>query len=292
MLSPSKKKRKDFIKKLSNNYRIIVLKDDSFEERFASNLTPMKIIFILVVGFFLAGAFFWMLFAHTPIKYNIPGYPHEEIINADIQNKIKADSLQQIVASNELYYKNLKAVLRGEKIEEIKPGSDTIPVKGADLNFIISEADSLAREDVAKENNFDINHSTLSSEKKFLEELLLFKPVEGVISDGIDFEKGHYGIDVSAPEDTRVKSILPGTVIFSGFTASGGNEIHVQHSFDLISIYKHNSAVLKNAGEKVIAGESIAVVGNSGEHSDGTHLHFEMWQKGIPLNPESFFSYN
>ncbi len=155
----------------------------------------------------------------------------------------------------------------------------------------MSEEDSLAREKISRESALDLEGSSISKEKTYLEELLLYKPVEGVISDGVDFRNGHFGIDISAPKDTRVKSILYGTVIFSGFTASGGNEIHIQHSFDLVSIYKHNSAVLKNAGEKVIAGESIAVVGNSGEHSDGTHLHFEMWQKGVPLNPESFFSY-
>ena len=121
--------------------------------------------------------------------------------------------------------------------------------------------------------------------------MLLHKPLEGVLSDGIDFKSGHYGVDVSAAEGTRVKSILTGTVVFSGFTASGGNEIHIQHDYNLISIYKHNSAVLKSAGDKIISGESVAIVGNSGEHSDGTHLHFEMWQKGTPLNPEDYFSF-
>ncbi len=142
-----------------------------------------------------------------------------------------------------------------------------------------------------QENELDISESNLSESKKFLEEVLLHKPLEGVLSDGIDFKSGHYGVDVSAAEGTRVKSILTGTVVFSGFTASGGNEIHIQHDYNLISIYKHNSAVLKSAGDKIISGESVAIVGNSGEHSDGTHLHFEMWQKGTPLNPEDYFSF-
>ncbi len=291
MLSPSKRKRKDFVKKLLSNYRITVLKDDSFEEKYTGNLTPVKIIFIIVVSFFLFGAFFWLLYAYTPIKYSIPGYPHEEIINADIQNKNTADSLARLARANDLYYKNLKAVLRGEEIEEINPSNDSLSTPPEELDFNMSEEDSLAREKISRESALDLEGSSISKEKTYLEELLLYKPVEGVISDGVDFRNGHFGIDISAPKDTRVKSILYGTVIFSGFTASGGNEIHIQHSFDLVSIYKHNSAVLKNAGEKVIAGESIAVVGNSGEHSDGTHLHFEMWQKGVPLNPESFFSY-
>ncbi len=113
MLSPSKRKRKDFVKKLLSNYRITVLKDDSFEEKYTGNLTPVKIIFIIVVSFFLFGAFFWLLYAYTPIKYSIPGYPHEEIINADIQNKNTADSLARLAIAIDFYYKNIKAVLRG-----------------------------------------------------------------------------------------------------------------------------------------------------------------------------------
>lgn len=291
MLSPKKKKKSDVINKLSRNYRFTVLKEDSFEERFSGNLTPIKIIFISTVVVFVFGVFFWCLYAHTPIKYNIPGYPHEKIINADIQNKLSADSIEQITELNELYFKNLKAVLRGEKIAELSDGNNSLTSQKEDLNFTISDVDSLARNQIEQENDLDIDESNITEPKNFLEEVLLHKPLEGVLSDGIDFRNGHYGIDVSAADGTRVKSILTGTVIFSGFTASGGNEIHIQHDYNLVSIYKHNSAVLKSAGDKIISGESVAIVGNSGEHSDGTHLHFEMWQKGVPLNPEDYFSF-
>lgn len=291
MLSPAKKTRKRLIKRLTNSYRFILLKHESYEERFSGTITPIKVIFGSVVLFFLFGVFFWGLYAHTPLKYSIPGYPHEQIINADIENKLKADSLERLAKSHSLYFKNLRSVLQGEDVEEIDFDLDSLSKK-VDLNdYEISKMDSLAREKIEQENNFDLTESTGSNEQSFLEKLLLYKPAEGVISDGVDFENGHFGLDISSAKDTRVKCILDGTVIFSGFTASGGNEIHVQHSFQLVSIYKHNSAVLKSTGEKVMAGESIAVVGNSGEHSDGTHLHFEMWRNGIPLNPEEYFTY-
>ena len=291
MLFPKKKKKKDFINKLSSNYRVTILKETSFEEKFSGNLTPIKTLFISTQVIFGFGLFFWFLYAHTPIKYYVPGYPHEEIITADIQNKLTADSIKQISTLNELYFKNLKALLKGEKIEDISEGKGSLKSQKDDLTFTISDVDSLARNQIEQENELDINESNLSKSKKFLEEVLLHKPLEGVLSDGVDFRGGHYGVDVSASEGTRVKSILTGTVVFSGFTASGGNEIHIQHDYNLISIYKHNSAVLKSAGDKIISGESVAIVGNSGEHSDGTHLHFEMWQKGTPLNPEDYFSF-
>lgn len=291
MLTPAKKKKKKLIKRLTNTYRFILLKHESYEERFSGVISPLKLLLGSIIVFFLFGVFFWGLYAHTPLKYNIPGYPHEQIINADIQNKLKADSLERLAKTNALYFKNLKAVLRGEEVDEISFTTDSVTGKTELDDYEISRLDSLAREKIEQENNFDLTETSSSSQQTFLEQLLLYKPVEGVISDGINLESGHYGIDISSAKDTRVKAILDGTVIFSGFTASGGNEIHLQHSFQLVSIYKHNSAVLKSTGEKVMAGESIAVVGNSGEHSDGTHLHFEMWRSGVPLDPEDYFSY-
>ncbi len=291
MLSPKKKKKKDLVKKLSDRYRVIVLKGASFEEKFSTTVSPIKVLFLFSVQFVFFGVFFWFLYAHTPIKYSVPGYPHEQIIHADIENKYQADSILQLAQMNSVYFNNLKAILRGEEINDLSQGLDSALAKDTELDFELTEVDSLARIQVEEENQLDIDESNISTEKNFLEEVLLHKPVEGVISDGVNIDKGHYGIDVSSAEGTRVKSILAGTVIFSGFTADGGNEIHIQHDFNLISIYKHNSAVLKSAGDKVISGESVAIVGNSGEHSDGTHLHFEMWQKGTMLNPEDYFSY-
>jgi len=291
MLSNKKKKKNSFLAKLSNTYRLVVLKQESYEERFSTTLTPIKIIFFLVMSFFLFGLFFWCVYAYTPIKHNIPGYPHEEIINDDIANKYAVDSLMRISKTNDLYFRNLQAVLRGENPQELDVGTDSIKNLAALNDYEISREDSIARAKVESESAIDINKSTLNQKKNMLEGVLLHKPVEGVISDGLNLKSGHYGIDLAAAEDTRVKAILPGTVVFSGFSASGGNEIHIQHEYNLVSIYKHNSAVLKNQGDKVIAGESIAIVGNSGEHSDGTHLHFEMWQKGQVLNPTDYFAY-
>jgi len=174
-------------------------------------------------------------------------------------------------------------------VKEINFDSLNRVAKQTTLDYEITPADSAAREQISQENQFDIERPT--SKQRFLEQELLFKPTEGVVSDGIDFKSGHFGIDISAPADARVKAILPGTVVFSGFSAGGGNEIHVQHDYNLISIYKHNSAILKKPGEVVTAGESIAIVGNTGEHSSGTHLHFEMWRKGGPLDPAEFFSF-
>ncbi len=289
MISPKKKKSRKFIQKLNDNYRLNVLREVTYEEKFTTNFSILRLILLGVILIFIMGVMFWFLFAHTGLKHHIPGYPSADFLSDELETEALIDSIGEAAAVNELYYQNLRAILAGETVQEINFDSLKRVAKETTLDYKITPADSAAREQISKENQFDIEKP--SSKQRFLEQELLFKPTEGVVSDGIDFKKGHFGIDISAPADARVKAILSGTVVFSGFTAGGGNEVHVQHDYNLISIYKHNSAVLKKPGELVTAGESIAIVGNTGEHSNGTHLHFEMWRKGVPLDPAEFFSF-
>ena len=71
-----------------------------------------------------------------------------------------------------------------------------------------------------------------------------------------------------------------------------GNTIAIQHRDNVITFYKHNSALLKKVGNMVKAGEAIAIIGNTGDHSTGPHLHFELWHKGIPVDPMDFINFN
>ena len=109
--------------------------------------------------------------------------------------------------------------------------------------------------------------------------------------DRFNAQRSHYGVDIAAPKDASIKAIDDGTVVLAAYTAETGYIIQVQHDNDLVSIYKHNSSLLKQEGDKVRAGEAVAIIGETGEYSTGPHLHFEMWRNGVPLNPEIFFSF-
>lgn len=84
---------------------------------------------------------------------------------------------------------------------------------------------------------------------------------------------------------------VDGTVIYTGFDPNHGNVIQLQHKNGFISVYKHNELLLKEVGDHVVAGEAIALVGNTGELSTGPHLHFELWYKGNPVNPEEYIAF-
>ena len=118
--------------------------------------------------------------------------------------------------------------------------------------------------------------------------LIFYRPTRGMISSHFDADKKHYGTDIAANPNESVLATLDGTVILSTYTAETGYLIEVQHNQDFVSVYKHCGSLLKRVGDKVQAGEAIALVGNSGTLTTGPHLHFELWHKGIAVNPEKY----
>ncbi|MBR9756913.1 MAG: M23 family metallopeptidase, partial [Algicola sp.] len=149
------------------------------------------------------------------------------------------------------------------------------------------KADSLLREQVEKEDKYNL-FETATSKISFV----LFPPVSGTISEGYDAEKKHYAVDIAVPKDTPVKTTADGTVIFAEWTTETGYVVLIEHSNGLISVYKHNASITKQQGDLVKSGEVIAMAGNSGEYSTGTHLHFELWKDGYPIDPTNFIDFN
>ena len=121
--------------------------------------------------------------------------------------------------------------------------------------------------------------------------LHFFTPLKGLVTNHFNLSENHYGIDIVSKPDEVILAVLDGTVTLSAWTLETGYIIEIQHSANLISVYKHLSQRLKETGSKVRAGEAIAIIGNTGELSSGPHLHFELWRNGIPLNPESYIMF-
>jgi murein DD-endopeptidase MepM/ murein hydrolase activator NlpD len=124
-----------------------------------------------------------------------------------------------------------------------------------------------------------------------LSQIHFFVPLKGVVSNHFDTATDHFGVDLVGGPNSLISAVLDGTVIFSGWTLESGYVVHIQHQADLISVYKHNSELLKFQGDRVKAGEAIAIIGNSGEYSTGPHLHLELWHGGTPLDPEQYIDF-
>ncbi len=118
-----------------------------------------------------------------------------------------------------------------------------------------------------------------------------FTPIKGIVTNHFDASKQHFGVDLAAPRNEAVKAAYDGVVFFSEWTAETGNVLAIQHPANVITVYKHNSVLLRKQGAFVRAGETISIIGNSGELSTGPHLHFEIWINGTAVDPEKFMSF-
>lgn len=274
---------------MRNEYRLSILKESSYEEQVSVLLTPLNVVLLLGSAFLLIGGLVYSLVALSPLKEHlVPGYVDDQYRQDAISARNTADSLLAKQAQYGDYLMLLNMVLSGN----IHPDSVKFDAReGLDeqsLNYQLSEPDSLLRNKVAEEDRFTLNLASGANPAE--SRSFLFTPVEGTLSSKFDPDIEHYGIDIVAPKESIIKSVLEGTVVLASYTSDGGHVIQVQHSGDLISVYKHNSVLLKKTGDRIKAGESIAVIGNTGDHSDGPHLHLELWEKGLPVDPQLYLN--
>lgn len=291
---PEKKVR--WYQKLRDKYRLVILNEDTFEEKVSIRLSRLNVFVIIgmmaIILIFLTS----YLIAFTPLKEYIPGYNDTGVQEELYELQLKTDSLENAMASNNLYITNLKNVL-DDKIEypdENLPKEDTTDYqKYANIRLNKSKEDSLLRVEFEKNNRYALSGNTASDEKTNRSVGIpeFFPPVKGIITNHFNATNKHYGVDIVAGKNEAVKATYDGTVIFSEWSSETGHVVAVQHVNNVISVYKHNSVILKKQGSYVRAGESIAIIGESGEYTTGPHLHFELWINGKPVNPEQFVNF-
>ena len=287
------KKKNDitFLSKLKYKFRLIVMNDSTLEERLSIRFSTLEMFSLFSFGGFLLFVFFLLLVGYTPMNQFVPGKASGRLHKELIVIMLKTDSLEKKLLENELYLKNITAIVNGEDPIAIQMEGDTINIAlEAELSFKKSKEDSLLRIAVEAEDKISI---TAKRDKKNLdlENVLFFSPIKGVITNSFDGKKEHFGTDIVAKEDEPIKCVFDGVVVISHWTSETGYVIGIQHANGVFSLYKHNSILFKSVGEYVRSGEAIAVIGNSGDLSSGPHLHFELWHKGVAVNPENYISF-
>ena len=291
-------KFRDWFNRAQEKKRIIILDVDNYEEKRSYITSKFNVLILLSFFTILLGFLTFALISYSSLKNLIPGYPNptqqQEIKNKSIIIDQKLTELLSKTEKEKSYINNVMQILNGSiPINEKDTSWKKIkPSTNSNTNEISSSEKSM-REKVQNREKFDIDvipGGALKSE--VLPELLLFPPIKGEITNKMNISSGHFGVDIIAPKNEAVSSILNGTIIYHNWSPTDGHVVHIQHKKNLISIYKHNSEILKEIGDFVESGEPIAIVGNSGEHSTGPHLHFELWHNGYPLDPEIFINFN
>jgi murein DD-endopeptidase MepM/ murein hydrolase activator NlpD len=291
-------KFRNWFNRTQEKKRIIILDVDNFEEKRSYTTSKFNVFVLLSFFTILLGFLTFALISYSSLKNLIPGYPNptqqQEIKNKSIVIDQKLTELLSKTEKEKLYINNVMQILNGSiPIDEKDTSWKKIQASSNSNTNEISSSEKSMREKVQNREKFDIDiipGGALKSE--VLPELLLFPPIKGEITNKMNISSGHYGVDIIAPKNEAVSSILNGTIIYHNWSPTDGHVVHIQHKKNLISIYKHNSEILKEIGDFVESGEPIAIVGNSGEHSTGPHLHFELWHNGYPLDPEIFINFN
>jgi hypothetical protein len=285
----SDKKTKWNLKRLNlkDTYRLDIYNDTTYEQVFFFRLKGRGALVALAVSIFLLVGLNTFFIAFTPIREFIPGYPNKETRKIMQNNVLKIDSLETELAEWTFYWDNSMRVISGNSTHIIQRPPDTTVPSGPFVD-VRSIQDSLFRARIETEEKFDFGTGFSEVNNRDISEIHLMTPLKGKITSRFNAGENHWGIDiVSSPNDVVVAT-SDGTVIMSEWTLETGHVILIQHNDNIISVYKHNAKLLKKQGSKVKTGDAIAIMGNSGELTYGPHLHFELWFKGVPVDPEQF----
>ena len=275
-----------FWKRIRFKYKLSFINENTLEEVWAVRLSQLSVFLMLAVFAFSLVAFTAFVIIMTPIRNYLPGYLDVEVRKSIMQNAMRADSLERMIQIQDLYLRNVTEIISGEvRLDSIRQ-IDSLARVDADFEIPRSEAEQAFVKDFEEEEKYNL--TVLNPNPLPVEGLLFYKPVNGMVSSRFQANIQHFGIDVAAAPKESVVATLDGTVIYAGFDSNQGNVIQIQHKNGFVSVYKHNELLLKKPGDQVVAGEAIALAGNTGKLSTGPHLHFELWYNGKPVNPEDF----
>lgn len=279
--------KKSFISKLLTKYRLVLLNDNTYEEKSSFKISRLNVFSILFALMFIIVLITSGILFFTPIREYIPGYSSTSLQKQANLLSYKTDSLRQIVFLNDQYINSLKKVLTGD-LETIEYKADSVISKDIlDLQIIEkSKEDSILRQLVNNEDKYNLEN--INKNKDFY---LLSAPINGAVSQNYSIADDHLAIDISVDIGTPVKAVSNGRVILSEWTTQTGYVLIIDHGNDLISVYKHNSKLLKSQGEIVKQDEIIALSGNSGVLTSGPHLHFELWSEGFSIDPNTLINF-
>jgi murein DD-endopeptidase MepM/ murein hydrolase activator NlpD len=282
---PKRKKNSRFLHKLHDKYRLVLMNDATLEEKISFRLTRFNVfIFFGTLSIFLVVATIYLI-AFTPLKEYIPGYADFNTRQVLRDLMMRADSLERDLRQKDLYIHNFRNIVEGKEPVEFLPPELLDPDQYNIESLPRSVEDSIIRAEIESMAEYGTWIYEDSPAFQSINQYFFFPPVKGIVTNHFDPAGQHFGIDLVADTNEAIKATLDGTVIFSAWTIETGFNIGIQHANNLVSIYKHNSVLLKEKGSYVKAGDVIAIIGDTGLYSTGTHLHFELWFNGNPVNP-------
>jgi len=279
-------------RKLRQRYKCSISNLSTDDEVIKFRISILHFISIFVIISVLLISFTVLIISTTDLKEYIPGYPSKSVRPMLVSNVLKIDSLRMELNKRDKFINSIKYMLKIENKDTLEvaiPDVDTTENLYDTIPFTIDSVESEFRNEIEQKEKFNLGFGLRKGNKDIKQ---FFNPVYGgYISRKFEKNIQHYGVDIVAKKNTEVKAVMDGIVIFSDWTLKTGYVIAIQHANNIISVYKHNSVLMKKEGEYIIGGEVIAIVGNTGDLTSGPHLHFELWCSGNPIDPEEVIKF-
>ena len=280
-----KKRRKAFWHNIKFKYKLTVTNENTLEEVVGihvSKLNGLSWLLSAVTVIFLVAA---IIIAFTPLRNYLPGYMNSEVRAQIVSNALRADSLQKMLERQKLYIMNIQDIFSGKIQVDTVQSIDSLTAIRSDSLMERTRKEEEFRKQYEESERYNL---TAVNNTPTASGLIFYRPTRGMMSSNFDPDNKHYGVDIAANPNESILATLDGTVILSTYTAETGYVIQIQHGQDFVSVYKHCGSLLKKEGDTVKGGEAIALVGNTGEKTTGSHLHFELWNKGRAINPSKY----
>ncbi len=280
-----KKGRKALWHNFKFKYKLTITNENTLEEVVGIHVSKLNGVSWLLVFTTVVFLFAATIIALTPLRNYLPGYMNSEVRSQVVANALRADSLLEVVARQNMYIMNIQDIFKGEVKADTVQSIDSLTILRSDSLMERTRQEEEFRKRYEESERYNLTAITRNQTASVL---IFYRPTRGMMSSNFNADKKHFGVDIAANPNESVLATLDGTVILSTYTAETGYVIQIQHGQDFISVYKHCGSLLKKVGDTVKGGEAIALVGNTGEKTTGPHLHFELWHKGRAIDPSQY----
>ena len=283
-------KKKIFRSRLLRKYRLTIHNENKLENVLGFYISPLWVILSLFFSFLLVAGVIYLVIMFTPVGSLLPGYVSQVTKDKFVSNSLRVDSLMNEVRKQDIYLANIRAIMSGEiTTDSIK--NSLLPVSSDSISIETTELEAKFMREWEKRERYNLTSQAASVTA--LQEINLFRPIQGRIEKDYDPGNGHYGIDIAEAAGESIVAIYDGTVVLSDYTANDGFTIVVQHRENLISVYRNCYRLLKKVGDKVYGGEVIATLsdGSGNEKHKKQFLHLELWHRSKPLDPNIYIAF-
>lgn len=275
-------------------YRLTIHNSSRNDKELGFNVSLFGIIISLFISLMLVVGTVYLILAFTPVAEYLPGHVSDKTRERLVNYALTIDSLKYEVHKQDQYISNIKAIFNGEiEYSDTTITSDSLPVETIYPIDATTQEQEFINEFEEKEKYNLISHA---SSIGALQGINFYRPTQGIIIKPFDTKKGHYGVDIAENPNESIVAIWDGTVIMSDYTANDGYTIMLQHNENLVSVYRNCFRLTKKTGDKVNAGEVIAISGKEEYNIENRNdikpfLHLELWHKGLPLDPGIYIAF-